>query len=259
MTRKPARRALGIPLALALAPALALILAGCSGGEEDERTLRVYAASSLTAALEELAHEFETEREGVQVELTFGGSADLASQIDQGAPADVFASADGPTMAKLVDAGLAAGDPVPFATNTLQIAVPPDNPAGITAMADLSDAGVQLVTCAPEVPCGAAAQALAERAGTTLQPVSEEQSVSGVLDKVRTGEADAGLVYLTDVRAAGDDVRGIEVPEAADVVNTYPIATVAGSDEPELAAEFVDLVLGAEGRDVLVGLGFGGP
>ena len=240
--------------------ALATTLAGCggdgAGGGSAEETLHVYAASSLTAAFEEIARDFEESHPGVEVELTFGGSSDLVAQIDQGAPADVFASADEPNMAKLVDAGLTTDDPQPFATNTLQIAVPPDNPAGVRSVDDLARDGVQVVTCAPEVPCGAAALTLAERAGLSLRPVSEEQSVTDVLNKVTSGEADAGLVYVTDVMAAGDDVEGIAVPEAADVVNVYPVATV-GDGEEALAQDFVDLVLGTSGQDVLQSLGFG--
>ena len=243
--------------------ASALLVAGgavaCGGETEAERvqTLQVYAASSLTAAFTDLEADFETSREGVDVQLTFGGSSDLAAQIDQGAPADVFASADESTMASLVAAGLTAGDPTVFATNTLQIAVPPDNPGGVRTLADLAGGDVQLVTCAPEVPCGAAAQALAERVGVALRPVSEEQSVTDVLNKVATGEADAGLVYVTDVAAAGDDVHGLEVPEAAEVVNDYPLARLVDADSQRLAQDFVDLVLSDEGQGTLRRLGFG--
>jgi molybdate transport system substrate-binding protein len=161
-------------------------------------------------------------------------------------------------MRKLVDADLATSPQV-FATNTLQIAVPPDNPAGITGLQDLARPGVRLVVCAPEVPCGAAAQQLAAAAGVELQPVSEEQAVTDVLGKVRAGEADAGLVYVTDVLAAGDEVRGIDVPQAATVVNAYPVAPVTGSDQADLAKEFVELVVGPAGQDVLADHGFGTP
>ena len=228
--------------------------AGSSGGD---RTLRVYAASSLSAAFEEVAQDFETSHDGIDVQLVLGGSSDLVAQIDQGAPADVLATADEATMATLVAADLAAGEPQPFASNELAIAVPPDNPAGVRSLTDLARAEVQLVTCAPEVPCGAASEALADRAGLDLRPVSEEQSVSGVLDKVGSGEADAGLVYVTEVAAADGAVTGIEVAEAAGVRNVYPIVTVAGSDQPQLAREFVDMVRSDRGRAVLARLGFG--
>ncbi len=241
-----------------LAFLLVLPLAAC-GGDEEETTLTVYAAASLTAAFEELAAEFEEEHDGVRVELSLGGSSELATQIQEGAPADVFASADTATMDELVAGGLTGADPEPFATNTLEIAVPPGNPAGIRTFADLAAPGLALVTCAPEVPCGAAARAVAEAAGVTLDPVSEEQSVTDVLGKVTSGEADAGLVYVTDVAAAGDAVEGITFPESRDVVNTYPIAPLADADDAELAADFAAFALSDRGRAVLADLGFGPP
>ena len=243
--------------ALAGLATVALIAAGCSDGADPD-VLTVYAASSLTTAFEQLAEDFEADHDGVQVRLTFGGSSDLAAQIDQGAPADVFAAADQDTMAGLADSDLVT-DPVDFAGNTLMIAVPPDNPAAVTGLADLARDDVRLVVCAPAVPCGAAAARLAEQQGVELSPVSEEQSVTDVLTKVGSAEADAGLVYVTDVAAAGDDVRGIEVPGAGTVVNTYPIATVADSERPALAQEFVDLVRGPQGQRVLRALGFRAP
>lgn len=239
--------------------ALLLSLAGCGGSDDEATTLTVYAAASLTATFEQLADEFEHEHPGTEVQLSFGGSSDLVTQIQEGAHADVFASADLATMQKLTDDDLADGGPQDFATNTLEIAVPPGDPAGITGLEDLAKPGVNLVVCAPEVPCGAATGAVADAAGVTLNPVSEEQSVTDVLAKVTSGEADAGLVYRTDVQAAGKDVEGIEFPEADSVVNTYPIAVVQGSGEADLAHEFVDLVLGAAGQQVLADAGFGPP
>lgn len=251
------RRLLAAAVATAVLPGL---LGACSAGAGDDaggsRTLTVYAASSLNETFTALARRFEDEHPGVTVDLSFGGSSDLVAQIQEGAPADVFASADEANMAKLTDAGLEGGDPRVFAGNTLEIAVPPDNPAGIGSLADLGRPGLALVVCAPEVPCGAATATLAEQAGVTLSPVSEEQKVTDVLAKVSTGEADAGIVYVTDVLAAGDTVRGIEVPEGASVINRYPIATVAGSAHPRPAQEFVDLVLSQEGQRVLTRAGF---
>lgn len=241
---------------------LTALAAGCGGDDDSsgggETTLTVYAAASLTATFEQIAEDFEAEHDGVDVRLSFGGSSDLVTQITEGAEADVFASAATANMDDLVAADLTAAEPQDFATNTLEIAVPPGNPAGVQSFQDLAG-DLNLVVCAPEVPCGGAAQSVAEVAGVTLSPVSEEQSVTDVLAKVTSGEADAGLVYVTDVTAAGDDVEGIEFPEAAEVVNTYPIAPVAGSDEEDLAQEFVDLVLGATGQSVLQDAGFGAP
>ncbi len=216
--------------------------------------LHVYAASSLKTAFETLGAAFEKSHPGTTVEFNFAGSSDLVAQIQQGAPADVFASADTKNMDKL---GTEALDPKNFATNTLAIAVPTDNPAEVDDLADLAAKGIQLVTCAPEVPCGAAAATLETNAKVDWTPVSEEQSVTDVLGKVTSGEADAGLVYVTDVKAAGDKVVGISIDAAIDPVNTYPIAALEGADEPSLATAWITLVTGAEGRKVFAAAGFG--
>jgi molybdate transport system substrate-binding protein len=244
---------------------LAVGLAGCGAGGSNDgggggggTTLTVYAASSLKGAFEQLGKDFEADHDGVQVTFSFAGSSDLVAQVQQGARADVFASADEANMEKLTADHL-VGEPTLFATNTLEIAVPPDNPAGVTSVQDLTKKGLKLVTCAPEVPCGAAAVKLEAATGVHLSPVSEEQSVTDVLNKVTSGEADAGLVYVTDVRSAGDQVKGIEIPQAQDVVNRYPIATVADSKESDLGREFVDLVTGKKGQQVLAEAGFGRP
>jgi molybdate transport system substrate-binding protein len=239
-----------------------LTLAGCgsdgsdSGGSDGDTKITVYAASSLTATFQEIGKEFEAAHDGVTVDFDFAGSSDLVAQIQQGAPADVFASADQANMDKLTGDNLQGSDPQTFASNTLEIAVPPGDPAGVAGFADLAKPGLRLVTCAPEVPCGAATVAVAESAGVELQPVSEEQSVTDVLGKVTSGEADAGLVYVTDVQGAGDSVEGVEFPESANAVNVYPLATVADSDEADLAQAFVDLVLDATGQGILQAAGF---
>lgn len=227
------------------------------GGGGGGTTLTVYAAASLTATFEEIGKRFEAEHDGVKVEFDFGGSADLVTQIQEGAPADVFASADTANMDKLVDADLTGDDPQDFATNTLEIVTPPDNPAGVASFQDLAEQGLQLVVCAPEVPCGAATARMADNLGVRLHPVSEEQSVTDVLAKVTSGEADAGVVYVTDVAAAGDAVTGVTFPESDDVVNTYPIAAVAGTDAEDLADDFVEFVLGDTGQGILKSAGFG--
>ena len=245
------------------AAALAAVLSagGCGSWEErsggsDGTTLTVFAAASLTTAFTELADRFEVDHPGVTVRLSVGGSSDLATQILAGAPADVFASADAATMTVL---GEVAVEPQDLATNTLQIAVPPDNPAGIESFADLARHGVRLVVCAPEVPCGRASEAGAEATDVQLNPVSREQSVTDVLGKVSSGEADAGLVYVTDVLGAGEAVEGIAVPEVAAVATTYRIATVADSPQEELARQFVAFVLAESGQAVLEADGFGAP
>jgi len=248
--------------------ALALALAGCAAQPAGPRTpdadalagsITVFAAASLSGAFTGLARDFESRHPGTTVALNFAGSSDLATQLTEGAPADVFASADEKNMTKATDAGLGVGEPVDFATNVLEIAVAPGNPDGIDGLADLDDPDVATVVCAPAVPCGSATAAVAAAAGVALSPVSEESSVTDVLGKVASGEADAGIVYVTDVLAAGDTVEGVAIDEADRAVNTYPIVALRGSAEPALARAFVAFVAGPDGRRVLHAAGFGAP
>ncbi|SDL99432.1 molybdate transport system substrate-binding protein [Arthrobacter sp. ov407] len=233
--------------------------AGASGTPKLSGAITVFAAASLKSTFTQLAGDFEAKNPGTKITLNFAGSSDLVTQITQGAPADVFASADTKNMTKLTDAKLIDGAPANFATNVLEIAVPPSNPASIGSFADLAKPGVKLVVCAPQVPCGAATETVEKATGTTLAPVSEESSVTDVLGKVTSGEADAGLVYVTDVKTAGDKVRGIPFAESDQAVNTYPIATVGTSQNKELAAAFIATVTGSEGKKVLSDAGFGTP
>lgn len=247
--------------ALLLTVLMAATLAACTGkggaaANGGNGTLTVFAAASLKSSFTEIADKFEKENPGTVVTLSFAGSADLASQISQGAPADVFASADTRTMEKLQAAGLVDGEARNFAANTLAIAVPAGNPAGISSFADLAKSGTKLVACARQVPCGAAAASVAEQAGTPLSPVSEENSVTDVLGKVISGEADAGLVYVTDVRSAGGRVESIPFPEAADAVNAYPAAALTGGRNKAAADNFLDFVTGPEGQQILASAGF---
>lgn len=259
---------------IASAGLLAATLSGCAAGSTQNSesgtpddggapgssgTVTVFAAASLKATFTELADEFEAKNPGTKVALSFAGSSDLVTQISQGAPADVFASADTKNMTKLADASLLGGEPTNFATNVLSIAVPPGNPAGIEGFSDLAKPGVKVVICASQVPCGAATKIVEEKSGTTLRPVSEESSVTDVLGKITTGEADAGLVYVTDVRSAADKVKGIPFAESGKAVNTYPIATVGTSKNKELAAAFIAMVTGSPGKEVLSDAGFGTP
>ncbi|WP_374200331.1 molybdate ABC transporter substrate-binding protein [Arthrobacter sp. M4] len=245
-------------------------LAGCAGAQSSgtasgsstgqlSGTVTVFAAASLKASFTEIASKFEAANPGTKVKLSFAGSSDLVTQLTQGAPADVFASADTTNMKKLTDASLAEGQPVNFATNVLTIAVPPSNTAGVSGFRDLAKPGVRLVVCAPKVPCGAATQSVAKSTGTTLAPVSEESSVTDVLGKVSSGEADAGLVYVTDVKSAGDKVKGIAFPESSNAVNTYPIVALRASKNKDAAKAFIAMVTGSEGRQVLQSAGFGVP
>jgi molybdate transport system substrate-binding protein len=232
---------------------------GTGGTQATSGKVTVYAAASLKATFTKIASEFEAANPGTKVTLNFAGSSDLVTQITQGAPADVFASADTTNMAKLSVAKLIDGTASNFATNVLEIAVPPANPASISSFADLAKAGVKVVVCAPQVPCGSATEKVEKSTGTTLKPVSEETSVTQVLGKVTSGEADAGLVYVTDVKTAGDKVKGITFPESDQAVNTYPIATVGASKNKELGKAFIAMVAGTEGRKILSDAGFGTP
>jgi len=219
-------------------------------------TLTVFAAASLQATFTQIGTIFQTENPGSTVTFNFAGSSDLVTQLTAGAPADVFASADTNNMTKATTANLVSGTPVNFATSILTIVTPPGNPAGVTSFADLAKPGLNVVVCAPQVPCGAATATVETNTGVTLTPVSEENSVTDVLGKVTSGQVDAGLVYVTDAKNAGDKVTEVTFPEAAVVVNVYPIATLTAATQPALATKFVDLVVGPEGQQVLAAAGF---
>jgi molybdate transport system substrate-binding protein len=192
------------------------------------------------------------------VELNFGPSSGLAEQIRSGAPADVFASASQSNMETLVESG-DAKDPEDFATNSMEVAVPPDNPARVVALGDLVGKGVKVAVCQPQVPCGKATAAVFARADLTLRPTTEEVDVKSVLTKVTLGEVDAGMVYVTDVLAAGDKVKGVEIPQRLNASTSYPIAALDGSEHAKEAAEFVDLVISDAGAKVLGEAGFQRP
>lgn len=222
-------------------------------------TLTVFAAASLTESFTELGERLMAAHPELSVVFSFAGSSTLAAQIVAGAPADVFAAASVATMQTVVDD--AGGSPVPevFARNSLQIAVPVGNPAGVTGLADLARPELSIALCAPEVPCGAAAEAAFAAAGLTPAPDTLERDVRAVLTKVVLGEVDAALVYRTDVIAAEGRVEPIAFDEASAAVNEYPIVALAGSGDPGAARAFVELVLSQEGRDVLADAGFERP
>jgi molybdate transport system substrate-binding protein len=230
-----------------------------SAGGQLTGTVTVFAAASLKKTFTQIGAEFEKAHPGVTVTFNFAGSSDLVAQLQQGAPADVFASADTTNMAKATGDSLTADAPVSFASNTLEIAVPPGNPAGIASLADLAKPGVKVVLCAPAVPCGAAAAKVEAAAKIDIKPVSEEQSVTDVLGKVTTEEADAGLVYVTDVQGAGDRVEGVKFAESSAAVNTYPIATHRASKNAAAAQAFLEAVTGEPGQGILAAAGFAKP
>lgn len=253
--------------------ALLSLLAGCAGGTAAQApsagptggagrvtgTVTVLAAASLTETFTELAERFESEHPGTRVRLSFGASSELAAQVDQGAPADVFAAASPETMGLVVDAGAVRGSPEVFARNRLEIAVPPSNPGGVTGLADLAREELKIALCAPEVPCGAAAETVLRAAGVTPAPDTLEADVKATLTKVTLGEVDAALVYRTDVLAAGAAVRGIHFPEADRAVNDYPLAVLAGAPNLRAARAFAELVRSRAGRAVLAEAGFDAP
>ncbi len=264
-------RLLVVPLVVS-----ALVLAAC-GGDEDvvataggshtgaaetsavEGTVTVFAAASLTAAFEDLGAAFAEANPDADVVFNFAASSELVTQIGEGAPADLFASADLNSMSKLTDAGDHATDPVIFTTNRLEIIVAPGNPLGITGVADLANQDLIVVNCAPEVPCGRYANDVFAASGAVVTPKSLEENVKGVVAKVMLGEADAGIVYRTDVIAAGADAAGVEIPVDVNVFAEYPIAVTAEAPNPEGAQAFIDVVLSAEGQAILESYGFVGP
>lgn len=246
--------------ALLAALVLAVGVAACGGsGDGDGGKVTVLAAASLTEAFTALGEQYEAAHEGSEVVFNFAASSELAAQIESGSPGDVFASADEPNMDKVVDAGMADGDPVAFAGNVLAIAVPKGNPGKVTGLDDLSSGNLKVAVCDVEVPCGNAAAGVFENAGVEPSIDSYEPDVKAVLTKVELGEVDAGLVYSSDVLAAGDEIDSIEIPDDVQVVNTYPIALVKDAGNPDGGQGFIDLVLSDAGRAELEQWGFRSP
>ena len=225
-------------------------LAACGGDADGDDEVVVFAAASLTDAFTDIGAAYTTET-GVAVTTSFAGSSDLARQIAEGAPADVFASADLANMAKVAEA---APDAVVFATNRAEIVVEAGNPHGVADLADLADPDLLVVVCAVEVPCGAYTAEILDRSGVALTPASYESNVKAVVTKVALGEADAGIVYATDVAAAGDTVEGVAIDAVANVTAEYPIAALDGTGE-----RFVEFVRGDEAQRILREYGFGAP
>lgn len=263
LSGKPLRAAAA---ALLLTLALTLGLVACGGGSgdaepggSDSDDLTVFAAASLTEAFTELGKAYEADHGGAKVTFSFAASSDLAGQINAGAPADVFASADEPNMQKVVEEGSNTGKPVNFAGNVLEIAVPKGNPGKVESLADLSRKDLKVALCAPEVPCGNAAKELLRIVGVTASVDSYEPDVKSVLTKVELGEVDAGLVYHSDVLAAGDGIDSVAIPETGKVVNTYPIVVTNGGENPAGGEDFIDLVLSEQGQRELARWGFRSP
>jgi molybdate transport system substrate-binding protein len=240
----------------------ALALAACGGGDDDSgggaasessNEIKVFAAASLTAAFTKLGEQYSSANGGTKVAFNFAGSQALATQIQQAAPADVFASADLPNMDKVKDL---VGTPQNFASNLLAIVVEKGNPKGVKTLDDLASPDLKVVLAAEEVPAGKYAKQILDKAGVSVSPVSQEDNVKAVVTKVSLGEADAGIVYVTDVTAGGDKVEGVDIPDDQNVMATYPIATVKASKAHDKAQAFMDLVLSADGQQVLKEYGF---
>jgi molybdate transport system substrate-binding protein len=244
--------------------ALVAALAGCgskppSQSPQGSGRLVVFAAASLKPAFTQISAQFKAQNAGSSVEFDFAGSSELATQLTQGATADVFASADTAQMDTVAKAGLLSGDPTNFASNTLVIVTAPGNPKNVGSFADLARPGLGVVVCQKPVPCGSATRRVEDSSGVHLNAVSEEPSVTDVLNKVTTGQADAGLVYVTDAHSAGNKVATVNFPEAAGAVNVYPIAVLKEAPQPALAQRFVALVTGDTGQNILAQSGFAKP
>lgn len=271
MTRVPMRHLVAVAL---LAAALMTSACGPSGASRagvsttgssstasapvPSGTITVFAAASLKEAFATLGTRFEAAHPGTTVVFDFGPSSGLATSIVNGAPADVFASASQKNMDQVTAAGLAS-DPTPFASNVMQIAVPAGNPAKIHSLDDLARAGVKVALCQPQVPCGTVAATVFSNARITVKPVSQEVDVKSVLTKVTLDEVDAGVVYVTDVRTAGDRVRGMVIPADVNASTTYPIVTLTKAPNAAAAAAFTAYVLSADGQTVLAADGFAKP
>jgi molybdate transport system substrate-binding protein len=219
----------------------------------------VFAAASLTESFRQIGKDFEAANPGTKVTFNFAGSSQLATQVNEGAPADVFAAASADTMKTVTDAGNGDGTPVTFAKNQLVIAVPKGNPKAVAGLADLATPGLKLALCAEQVPCGAAAKRALDAARVKLTPVTLEQDVKAALSKVKLGEVDAALVYRTDAKAASSDIDAIEFPESAGAVNDYPAVVLRDAPNKAAARAFVAYVRSDEGRAVLTAAGFQAP
>jgi molybdate transport system substrate-binding protein len=253
-------------LSVLLSAAAGLLLVACGGAASSQAspspsakpsgTLNVLAAASLTGAFTKIGDNLHAKYPGLTVKSSFAGSPTLVTQIQQGAPGDVFASADQANMQKVVSGDLNQGQAQVFAHNRLEIAVQAGNPKHVTKVSDLSNPAIKVDVCAPGVPCGTYATTVFGKAGIKVTPVSQETDVKAVLTKVGLGEADAGIVYVTDVKAAGGSVEGVQVPDDLNVIADYPIVQLKSEQNATAARAFVDYVLGPQGQRVLKGYGF---
>ena len=254
--------------AFTIAALTAVAVAGCSSSSSSSPsstssspatgTITVFAAASLTGAFTQIGKQFEAAHKGDTVKFSFGPSSGLATEITSGAPADVFASASPKNMQEVVSAG-DASNPQDFVKNTMQVAVPPNNPAKVTSVNDLAKKSVKVALCQPQVPCGAVAAEVFKNAGITVKPVTLQPDVKSVLTQVELGNVDAGMVYVTDVMAAGSKVKGVTIPANVNASTLYPIATISSSKHKSEAQAFMNYVLSPAGQQVLAAAGFQKP
>jgi len=229
-----------------------------SGSSSSKGTITVFAAASLTESFTTIGKQFEAAHPGDTVKFSFGPSSGLSTQITSGAPADVFASAAPANMDTVVKAG-DASSPQNFAKNTAEVAVPPSNPGHVSSVNDLAKSSLKVALCQPQVPCGVVAADVFKNAGITVKPVTLQPDVKSVLTQVETGNVDAGVVYVTDVMAAGSKVKGVTIPASDNATTEYPIATISDSKEKSIAQAFVAYVLSPAGQKVLATAGFEKP
>src|SRR6516225_3320461 len=241
-----------------------VVVTGCSsssttspsaGSSPSTGTITVFAAASLMESFTKIGKQFEAAHKGDTVKFSFGPSSGLSTQITSGAPADVFASASPTNMDTVVKAG-DASNPQTFAKNTMEVAVPPNNPAKVTSVNDLAKSSVKVALCQPQVPCGVVAAEVFKNAGITVKPVTLETDVDAVVTQVETGNVDAGMVYVTNVLSEGNKLKGIPIPASENASTLYPIATIKSSKHASIAKEFVDYVLSPAGQQVLAAAGF---
>lgn len=249
---------------LALTPVV-LFAAACGSGPASDssstasETLTVFAASSLREAFTAIGDAFTAANPNVTITFNFAASSELVTQVDNGAPADIVATADTSTMSRLTTSDSIRTDPVVFTTNRAMIIVGAGNPKNITAVADLSDPDVVVIGCAPDVPCGAYARTVLDNAGVSVTFKSLEENVKAVVSKVTLGEADAGIVYVTDVLGVGHRAEGIEIPADVNIRAEYPVAVTTRAVDPSTARAFIDFLLSDAGRSLLESFGFVSP
>ena len=242
---------------LVMVPIFGLVFAGCASSDDTTTSLRIAATSSLTEVFNDIGEQFMLANPDITIAFNFASSSDLALQISQGLPADVFASADVKNMAKVTDADLLHGQPIAFATNSLEIVVEKGNPLNIDSLAQIATPGLLFVTCPIEVPIGGYTAEVLRNAGVTVTPASLEENVKGILTKVSLGEADAGIVYRTDILAAGNSVTGVPIADNVNVTTKYLIGALRDSQNQDASQRFIIFLSSEQGQKIFSRFGFG--